>query len=371
MFLEKISLINFKNYEQLEVNFSEKINCFTGLNGVGKTNLLDAIFYLSFCKSYFNQADTKNINYGQNFFVIQGDYQRKNERENIYCGVKRAKKKQFKRNKREYGKLSEHIGLLPIVMISPTDTALIIDGSEERRKFLDSVISQFDHAYLNTLIRYKRALQQRNSLLKFFAKQNSFDQSSLEIWNEQLIRLGTDIYKTRTHFIEQLIPIFQHYYQFISGDAEPVNLSYQSQLQQASYAQLLQQTLEKDSVLQYTSTGVHRDDLLLQIRDYSVKKNASQGQQKTFLIALKLAQFDFIKKNANMMPILLLDDIFDKLDAQRVQQIIELVSENNFGQIFITDTNPERVNKILDKIPISHKLFYVSDNELIIKNEKE
>ncbi len=370
MYLQNLSLINFKNFEQAELQFLSKVNCFVGNNGAGKTNLLDAIYYLSFCKSYFNSIDNQNIKHNENFFLIQGNYYRDEKIENIYCGIKRNQRKIFKRNKKQYNKLYEHIGLLPCVMISPADNYFITEGSEERRKFIDGVVSQFDKQYLKDLINYNRALNQRNKLLKDFSKNtNSFDLETLEIWNEQLINLGKKIYNKRVKFINELTPIFQKYYDFISIGNEKVELVYQSQLHNADFQELLNSSLEKDRILQYTTTGVHKDDLSLKLEKYPLKKFGSQGQQKTFLLALKMAQFDFIKKIQNYKPILLLDDIFDKLDAQRVKQIIKLVADNNFGQIFITDTNKDRVESILSDISIEYKLFII-DNGIVetIKN---
>jgi len=370
MYLKDLSLINFKNYEQLEIEFSQKINCFVGDNGVGKTNLLDAIYYLSFCKSRFNLIDSQNIKHNENFFVIQGNYYLSNENESIYCGIKRNKKKQFKRNKKEYKKLSDHIGLIPLVLISPYDSNLIIGGSEERRKFLNGVISQFDKQYLEDLIKYNRALSQRNSLLKDFARTNTFNIETIEIWDEQLIKLGTSIYNKRVKFIKELLPVFQKYYEFISDGNEKVKLIYNSQLHDFDFAELLTNSIERDRILQYTTTGTHKDDLIFKLDDFLIKKNGSQGQQKTFLVALKLAQFDYMKNIYGFKPILLLDDVFDKFDLLRVKQIIKLVADNNFGQIFITDTHRERVKNILNESSIEYRLYNVIDGniELTINN---
>jgi DNA replication and repair protein RecF len=362
MHLKELSIINFKNFEQLELDFSSKINCFVGKNGVGKTNILDAIYYLSMCKSYLNPIDTQNIKYDNNFFVIQGDYLRLEKDENIYCGLKKNHKKQFKRNKKEYQKLTEHIGLLPIVMISPLDNILITGGSEERRKFINGVISQYDNKYLNNLVNYNRALTQRNKLLKIFSKNNSFDKESIEIWDEQLINLGQSIFYTRKDFIEKLIPIFQKYYNHISKDAENVSMEYKSQLSDNNFRDLLNNSIEKDKIVQHTSIGIHKDDITLNLLNHPVKKAGSQGQQKTLLVALKLAKFDFIKNIVNYKPILLLDDIFDKFDINRVKQIINLVSQNNFGQIFISDTSQDRLKIMLNEISINYKIFTISEN---------
>jgi DNA replication and repair protein RecF len=368
MFLAKLALVNFKNYGEIELQFSSKINCFIGNNGVGKTNLLDAIHYLSMCKSYFNAIDSQNIRYNDDFFVVQGEFAVDGLQENILCAAKRNTRKQFKKNGKEYQKFSEHIGLLPLVMISPADSSLILDGSEERRRFINSVISQYDRQYLEDTILYNRALANRNQLLKNFAKTNTFDKDSLEIWDMQLIAIGQRIFTKRESFICKLMPVFQKYYDFVSEGKEKVDLIYQSDLQGEDYASLLQSSLNKDRILQYTSTGIHKDDLLLNINGYPIKKAGSQGQQKTFLVALKLAEFDFISDIKGFKPILLLDDIFDKFDKQRVKQVLRLVADDNFGQIFITDTNEDNLKEILKDIAIEHKLFKI-DNNTAIENQ--
>ncbi len=365
MHLEKISLLNYKNILDLELNFSPKINCFIGNNGMGKTNLLDAVYYLSFCKSYFSSSDQLNINHDEQFMVLEGTYHRKELNELVYCGVKRGQKKNFKRNKKEYKRLSEHIGLIPIVMVSPADVSLITDGSEERRKYMDSVISQYDRKYLEDLIRYNRVLQQRNKLLKDFASGNKFDEDTLSIWDEQMIALGTSIYEKRKDFLSKLMPVFQEYYQVISQGNEVVNLEYKSLLHENSLRDLLLNARWKDQVMQYTTVGIHKDDLELTLGGYPIKKMGSQGQKKTYLIALKLAQFDFIKQIAGFNPILLLDDIFDKLDSQRVEQIVKLVSEDRFGQIFISDTNRDHLNEILSGMDLDYQLFVIDKGAIV------
>ncbi len=367
MYLRKINLIQFKNCEQLDLEFNPKINCFAGNNGAGKTNLLDAIFYLSMTKGYFNAIDTQNIMYAKDFFIIQGEYDRDGTKENVYCGVKKGRKKQFKRNNKEYKKLSEHIGLFPIVMISPADSNLILEGSDERRKFLNSVISQYNREYLNDLIKYNRALVQRNILLRDFSRSGRFDKEMLELWTDQLIPLGENINKIRKKFVTDLIPIFQRYYKTISSELEKVNLEYQSQLNEGDFRQLIAGSEEKDRILQYTTVGIHKDDLSFNIQGHSLKKNGSQGQQKTYLVALKFAKFDFIKKVNGFTPILLLDDVFDKFDATRVEKIIQLVADQHFGQIFITDTNRDRIGNILKNLSIDYKLFLVDQGEISVK----
>jgi len=359
MHLRSLYLTHFKNYQELEVEFSPKVNCFVGSNGVGKTNILDAIYYLSMCKSYLNPVDNQNIHYDEEFSVLQGHFERQARNETIYCSIHRSKKKRIKRNKKDYQKLSEHIGLLPVVMISPVDSNLISGGSEERRKYIDRVISQYDKDYLDKLIRYNRALSQRNQLLKDFARSGYFDTESIDIWDEQMIQLGTVIYEKRRAFTDELVPVFQSYYNAISEKKEQVGLEYKSQLHDQDFRKALTQALEKDRMLQYTSVGAHKDDLELTLEQHPIKKSGSQGQQKTFLVALKLAQFNFIQKVKNMPPILLLDDIFDKFDEQRVRQVIHLVSDAHFGQIFITDTSEMRLKELMKGNPADYKLFRV------------
>lgn len=361
MWLKKLTLINFKNLDQLELKLSHEINCFVGNNGVGKTNLLDALYYLSFCKSHFNPIDSQNIKYDCDFFVVQGEYERKQEVEHIYCGLKKGQKKQFKRNKTDYQRLADHIGFIPLVMKSPADINFIYDGSEERRKFIDGVISQFNLAYLDDLLHYNRALLQRNKLLKELRDNFQAHADTLEIYDDQLVLFGERIFEKRTMFTHEILPIFQEFYQTISQGNEVVQLNYQSQLSEGPMKSLLLASREKDRILQYTTKGIHKDDLVLSIGDQPLKKFGSQGQQKTYLVALKFAQYDYIKKKTELKPILLLDDIFDKLDRNRVKQIIKLVTENHFGQIFITDTSKKRLLEMLEGSKKEYRIFDVED----------
>ncbi len=358
MFLHKLLLSDFKNYEQASLVFSDKINCFTGNNGVGKTNLLDAIHYLSFCKSFFNPADTQNIRHGQNFFAINGSFQRNGDsNELVQCIQKRNQRKRFLLNKKEYDRLADHIGNFPLVMISPYDRDLISEGSEIRRKYIDSVISQFDKQYLDDLIQYNKVLVQRNALLKTFAERDFFDSAQLEIWDEQMIRLGKLLFAKRTRFIEAFIPIFQHYYTFISGGQEKVDVQYNSHLCSSEMEILIRENRSRDRSAQFSTVGIHKDDLEFTLDGFQVKKFGSQGQQKSFVVAIKLAQFDYTRNIKGYKPILLLDDVFDKLDDVRVQQLISLVSQHNFGQVFITDTSEDRIRRIFDTMDIDHKFF--------------
>lgn len=357
MILERISILGYKNIEQAELTFSPKLNCFIGKNGMGKTNLLDAVYYLSFCKSHNNQVDSQNIKHDADFALIQGYYLLGgSDEEEFFCSLRRRQKKQFKRNKKEYEKLSDHIGCLPLVMVSPSDSDLITGGSDERRKFMDVVLSQFDKEYLHALIRYNKALQQRNALLK---SDMQADESLYELWEEQLAYEGQIIHTKRKAFVEQFIPTFQYYYNFICQSNETVELKYESPLDEGNLVDLLKHKRERDKILGYTTAGVHRDDLDMRMDDYSIKKVGSQGQNKTYVVAMKLAQFDFLKKAGSTTPILLLDDIFDKLDSTRVEQIVKLVSEDNFGQIFITDTNRDHLDDILKGLNSDYRLYQV------------
>lgn len=357
MYLTSLSLINYKNFEAESFQFDPKINCFVGKNGVGKTNVLDAIYHLSFGKSYFNPITSQNIKHGTDFFVVEGNYKKNDRDEKIIVSVKNGQKKLIKRNGKTYEKFSEHIGFVPLVIISPADRDLIIEGSDTRRKFMDGVISQGDPAYLHDLINYNKVLSQRNSLLKYFAANNTYNEDQLSIYDQQLAALGTPIFKKRTSFISQFTPIFLERYQSISNGTETVGLKYRSQLNDEPLLDLLQKNRNKDKVTQYTNYGIHKDDLRFGIGDYPVKKFGSQGQQKSYLIALKLAQFDFIKAQSNVTPILLLDDIFDKLDEQRVAQLISLVDDAHFGQLFISDTHAERTEQIVKDAHQSYTMF--------------
>lgn len=364
MYIQELSLVNFKNFEHAEFKFTDGLNCFIGNNGAGKTNLMDAIYYLSFCKSFLNPIDAQNIRFDQNFFMIQGKYSRLDSEETIYCGLKRNQKKTFKRNQKEYKKLSEHIGLIPVIIVTPLDTNLISGGSEERRRFIDSVISQYDAVYLDNLIRYNRALLQRNNLLKQFAGRTSFQMELIEIWDDQLVKYGQQIHLERMNFIEKLKPVFQQYYQLISGGKELVGLKLHSDLLSNDFAQLLKDNIGRDRMLQYTSAGIHKDDFEFELADYPIKKFGSQGQKKTYLVALKLAQFDFMKEISGMTPILLLDDIFDKLDKHRVEQIVKLVADDHFGQIFITDTNREHLDLMIARLDTQFRIFTISEGQV-------
>lgn len=360
MILNKLSILNYKNILQAEVAFSPKMNCFFGNNGMGKTNLLDAIHYLSFCKSHINTPDNQIVNNSQDLCVIQGNYDYEGRGEEIFCAIRRRQRKQFKRNKKEYDKLSEHIGLLPLVMVSPADSELIQGGSEERRRFLDVIISQQDKQYLHALIQYNKALLQRNILLK----NQCSDISLYEVLEMQLDMYGQLVYKKRKQLVEDFTPIFNEYYQTICRSAEVVGLRYISRLDDDSLSAMLAANRERDRILGYTSSGIHKDEMEMTLNEYLIRRIGSQGQNKTYLIALKLAQFAFLAQKGQTTPILLLDDIFDKLDAVRVEQIINLVSGDGFGQIFITDTNRKYLDEILLAMNHDFTLFKVEDGEV-------
>ena len=363
MWLKRISILNYKNLEQVDLAFSRKMNCIIGRNGMGKTNLMDAVYYLSFCKSATNPVDSQNICHDQAFFVVQGFYETDDgDPEEVYCGLKRRQKKQFKRNKKEYTRLSDHIGLIPLVMVSPADSLLIAGGSEERRRFMDVVISQFDREYLDALIRYNKALLQRNTLLKAEVEP---EEELMAVWEEAMAASGEVVYRKRREFIDEFIPVFQSYYSYISQGREQVSLAYESHAAEGNLLELLAASRQRDRIMGYSLKGVHKDDLIMQLGDFPIKREGSQGQNKTYLIALKLAQFEFLKRTgSHTTPIVLLDDIFDKLDASRVEQIVKLVAGDSFGQIFITDTNRDHLDKILKKIEGDYKLFEV-DNGMV------
>lgn len=357
MFLKRISLLNYKNFSEIDFELDSKINCFVGKNGIGKTNILDAIYHLANGKSYFNPLALQNIKHGEDFFVVDGEFEKNGRTEQILCSLKKGQKKILKRNGKVYEKFSDHIGFIPLVIISPADSDLIIEGSETRRKFIDTVISQLDSSYLQQLIQYQKIISQRNALLKFFALNHVFENDTLSIYNEQLNTLGEFIFEKRKKFLIDFIPIFNNYHREITNSAETVQLVYQSNLFEKDTLTLLEENISKDRALHYTSVGVHKDDLSFEIDNYPIKKFGSQGQQKSFLIALKLAQFDFVKKQSGEKPILLFDDIFDKLDEFRVSKIIEMVNKEEFGQLFISDTHPERTENIVKTTLQSYKIF--------------
>lgn len=380
MILRKLSILNYKNIREATLQLSPKINCLIGHNGVGKTNVLDAVYYLSFCRSASNPVDSQVICHDEPFCMIEGVYSENSENsecseysensgysEVISCGIKRGQKKHFKRNKKEYKRLSEHIGLIPLVVVSPSDTLLIEGGSEERRRLMDMVISQYDRSYIDALSRYNNALQQRNILLK--QEDPAPDPMLLQIWEEQMAEAGEEIYRRRDTFVQELVPLFQQFYDQISSGREAVGLEYISHCQRGPLLEVIQRDRHKDLAVGFSLHGIHRDDLVFTLGGHPMKREGSQGQSKTYAIALKLAQFDFLKRTASKTtPLLLLDDIFDKLDAERVEQIVRLVSGDAFGQIFITDTNRDHLDQILRNSALDYKIFEVDNGEITEKD---
>ncbi len=363
MILDRISIINYKNLKQADIEFSPKVNCFIGHNGEGKTNLLDAVYYLSFCRSSNNPIDSQLIRHGEDFMMIEGIYSHDGgEVENVSFGLRRGQKKIFRRNKKAYKRLSEHIGMIPLVMVTPQDTSLVEGGSEERRHFLDMVIVQYDKAYMEALTNYNKALQQRNALLK---QEPLPDMALIEIWEEEMARNGELVYQKRNKFIEEFIPYFQRIYNFVSGGKETVAINYISHCQRGNLLDVIQRDRHKDIAVGYSLHGIHRDDLELLLDNYNMKREGSQGQNKTLVLSMKLAQFEFLRRTISQTtPLLLLDDIFDKLDAQRVENIISLVSGDTYGQIFITDTNRAHLDSILASSESGYRLFHVEDGEI-------
>ena len=369
MILEKLSLINYKNIREATLDLSPKINCMIGSNGVGKTNILDAVYFLSFCHSASNPTDSTIIRHGEDFLMLEGTYLPDSPSTlhlppstTISCGMKRGTKKHFRRDKKEYRRLSEHIGLIPLVMVSPSDTLLIDGGSEERRRLMDMVISQYDHTYMESVNRYNKALQQRNTMLKLEIEP---DPEVISLWEEQMAVEGERIYQRRDAFVRELTPIFQRYYEHISGNREQVAIEYISHCQRGPLLEVIQRDRAKDRIMGYSLHGIHRDDLVFTLGGHPIRREGSQGQHKTFVVALKLAQFDFLRRtNGGNTPILLLDDIFDKLDASRVEQIVTLVAGEEFGQIFITDTNRSHLDQILAASSHDYKIFHVDAGDV-------
>jgi DNA replication and repair protein RecF len=360
--LRKLTLHNFRNYEQASVSFEGQVHCLLGKNGSGKTNLLDAIYYLSFTKSSLLSSDTQNIKTGQNFFSIKGTFGNDFE---VLCFFQAGQKKVMKENGNDYGRLSEHIGRYPAVMIAPNDIELIWDGGEVRRRFIDSMISQVNREYLERLIGYTGHLKMRNSLLKRFAERGSVDHDLLESCDRQLIPCGDFITKTRQEFLSAFSPYFQKHYSFLSGSGnEQVAIAYRSGTDDYSLADALEKNLSRDILLQRTTMGAHRDDFLFTLEGFELKRHGSQGQQKSFLIGLKLAEFDILTAHKKFKPILLLDDIFDKLDDDRISRLIGLVGSGTFGQLFISDARPDRSSELLNHAGIVAEKFLVENGQI-------
>ncbi|WP_420388321.1 DNA replication/repair protein RecF [Roseivirga sp.] len=369
MHLESIRLVQYKNYTKAQVDFSPQINCFLGDNGSGKTNLLDAVFYLSFTKSADQAQDLQCIKHDHDFFSIKGQFAQDGKKRVVLCANQVGKKKQIKLDDKPYKKASEHIGRFPAVLIAPNDTDVIRGTSEDRRKFFDAIISQVDQRYLNNLIAYNHALKQRNSLLKQFAEDDRFDKDLLEPFTRKLIELGMLIYEVRKDFIEQFKPMLLKHYATLSSKKELVEIVYESDFQ-GNIEWAFADSLKKDLILKRSNKGTHKDEFVFVMDDQPVKKFGSQGQQKSYLIALKLANFDFLKERLKVKPILLLDDIFDKLDDQRIEKLMAMVASEAFGQIFVTDARPERSISIFNKIKQEHRFFNVVNGEVQLRESK-
>ena len=363
MHLSHLHLVNYKNYPDLELDFVAGINGIVGPNGAGKTNILDAVYYLSMCKSYLNVNDRHNMRFEQSFFSISGQWQLDQKTHEVQVAYKAGVKKQIKWNKKAYDKLTTHIGKLPVVFISPYDGDLIAEGSDLRRKWMDGILAQLDKTYLEEIQRYARLLEQRHAVLRNMHEHRLFDPDAIEAWDAQLIPSGNYIHAQRKAFLNEFIPVFKRFYQEIGQNAEEVDISYRSQLSEAPFEELMQASARKDAITQYTNIGIHKDDLLFTIKGHPVKKFGSQGQQKSFIIALRLAQFDWLKQHKGQKPVLLLDDIFDKLDNERVARLIALVSADYFGQVLITDTDPQRMQALFEQLPGATQLFQIKDQQ--------
>lgn len=367
--LARLHVLNFRNHRQAELELGPEVNCFVGPNGVGKTNLLDAVHYLSLGKSYFDAVDMHNILKGEEMFMVQGTMRTASGDDVVLCSVRKGLRKILSRNRKEYDRLADHVGRYPVVMITPFDAQLILEGSEVRRRFLDGLISQFDKGYLESLIRYNRALVQRNAMLKRFAATGGGSLSQLEPWDEQIIAHGTSVFETRLAFMQELIPLLNSHYQGISAGPEEVALSYRSALKETPLRTLLTGSWERDRSAQYTTVGIHKDDLEFTMDDRPLKRFGSQGQQKTYLIALKLAQFDLTHSRSAGRPILLLDDIFDKIDPQRMRHLLQLLSGQRFGQVIITDTDAKRLHQALDGLELDVRFFHLHHETPISREE--
>ena len=359
LLINKISILNYKNILDKTFNFDNKINCFVGNNGVGKTNILDSIYHLAIGKSSFSISNENNINHESEFMLLDGLFSINNKKENITCSLKRNETKVLKRNEKIYKKLSDHFGLIPVVLISPYDTNLIIEGSSERRKFMDSIISTYDKNYLQNIITHGKLIKQRNKILKYFNKSAKIDMDSILVYNDQIVKLSKPIHECRKNFVSEFVPLVIDKYNNISGKNEKVALQYKSDLNENEIGDLLEKSFQKDMILQFTSCGIHKDDLIFKIDNNSIKRFGSQGQQKSFLISLRFAEFEFLKNSNDLAPILLMDDIFDKLDIQRVKNIVDLVNSSEFGQLFVSDTDKPRIEKVIRSLKNSSEIFEI------------
>ena len=352
--LEKIVISDFRNIELQELEFSPNINCISGNNGEGKTNLLDAIYYLSMTKSAFASSDRFNFRHGTDEFAIAGTYRMENGLSSKFALKMNSKgEKKVKRDDKQYGRVSEHVGVLPVVMVSPSDVSLVSDSGEERRRFVNAVLSQMDREYMSALQQYNRLLLQRNRMLK----EMDPDRSLMEVIDMRMSALALPVYEARKRLVEDLNPIVAEYYKALSGGSETVGIVYESELSKAPLDELLAASFEKDRILKYTSAGLQRDDFAFSMNGYPIRRHGSQGQQKSFLVSLKFAQYDIMKKNYGFAPMLLLDDVFDKLDMGRISNLLQMVASNDFGQIFITDSNKVRMSSIVDGLTKDRAYF--------------
>ncbi|HPW66593.1 MAG TPA: DNA replication and repair protein RecF [Salinivirgaceae bacterium] len=370
MYISNLKINNYKNIENTNLFFSENINCFVGLNGSGKTNLLSSIYYLSACKDYFNIPDSSNILKDFDYFIIDGYFIKNSNQERVYCGVERDKGKTISLNGKNYRRYSDHIGYIPLVMITPSDTMVIHAGSDERRKLLNYMISQFDRNYLTNVIQYNKVLENRNKALKQMRENSRIDELTLEMYDVKLIKYGNEIFSVRKNFMDNFKDLFQQYYTIISDNDEKVDFKYNSQINDSDFQDQLIKSRDSDFAAGHTTVGIHKDDLEMTIDERSLKRSASQGQQKTFIISIKLAYYEYSAKITGIKPLLLLDDIFDKLDAKRISKIIKMVSADHFGQIFITDTNKARIDGFLEDIASPYKIFSVSCGQVKLQYEK-
>lgn len=364
MYLASLSLLNFKNYEECSVSFSPFLNVFTGPNGSGKTNLLDGIHFLCLTKSAFQSNDSNAISHNVDFMMIKGTVLKEDKKYVVQAGLKKGQKKVFQLNKKPYEKISDHIGSFPAVIITPYDTDLIREGSEVRRKFIDGIISQTDHEYLLNLLKYSKVLKQRNALLKSFAEKRNFDRDLLSGYDIPLIELAKKIYRKRKLAMETFLPLFQKHYLNISGGNEEVAIHYKSDLEKNEFEKHFEEAQQKDLILQRTTKGIHKDDYGFDLGKHPIKNTGSQGQQKSFVISLKMAQFEFIHSALSQKPILLLDDIFDKLDQSRIKKLLHMITENTFGQVFITEAGQDRVEKFMDNFPGEKRTFSIKDGKV-------
>lgn len=371
MHLETLHLINFKSYLEVNLHFSTRINVFVGKNGSGKTNLLDAIYYLGFTKSAFSSSDQQCISLGQSSLFARGTFKNGSNVNQVATSIQTGSRKIFKENGEEYQKLSEHIGKYPIVIIAPDDIELVREGSEVRRKFFDGILSQLDKIYLENLMRYNQALKLRNGLLRMYAERGTdVDWAAVESYDRILEGLGTSIFVRRSENVREFLPVFEKYYRFLVDNAEQAGIAYVSELTQTEFGTGLLGNRRKDAILQRTCFGIHRDDYEFTLQSEALKKFGSQGQQKSFVIAMKLAQFEILERHKGFKPILLLDDIFDKLDDFRIARLLELI-KSDFGQLFITDARPERTTGLLKHIEVPSTIFTITEGKVELHEFQE